>query len=352
MPDWTLPMQQTFEYYEVNPNTWKDDKKLDNVKSSSITRDSEVETLGSATFTVTDSVGECFIRIYLVTVQNGITEKHPLGTYLVQTPSSSFNGKVNTVSMEAYTPLLELKENPTPLGYSILKGSNIMEYVCRLTQENVRAPVVVIETDDTLTNDFVSNSDDTWLSFNKDLVSNAKYSFGLDELGRVIFLPEQETEYLQPVWTFDDDNSSILYPELTLDHDIYGIPNVVEVIYSSGTECYQVEVVNDDENSPLSTVNRGRRITYRDTNPSISGIPTKEQIQEYAERLLKKCSIVEYTVTFKHGYCPVRLGDCVRLNYTRAGINNVKAKVINQTITCRPGCPVTTTAVFTTNLWR
>lgn len=26
MPDWTLPMQQTFEYYEVNPNTWKDEK--------------------------------------------------------------------------------------------------------------------------------------------------------------------------------------------------------------------------------------------------------------------------------------------------------------------------------------
>lgn len=352
MPDWTLPMQQTFEYYEVNPNTWKDEKKLDNVKSSSITRDSEVETLGSATFTVTDSVGECFIRTYLITIQNGITEKHPLGTYLIQTPSSSFNGKVNTVSMEAYTPLLELKENPTPLGYSILKGSNIMDYVCRLTQENVRAPVVITEADDKLATDFISNSDDTWLSFNKDLASNAKYSFGLDELGRVIFMPEQETECLQPVWTFDDDNSSILYPELTLDHDIYGIPNVVEVIYSSGTECYQVEVVNDDENSPLSTVNRGRRITYRDTNPSISGNPTKAQIQEYAERLLKKCSIVEYTVTFKHGYCPVRLGDCVRLNYTRAGINNVKAKIINQTITCRPGCPVMSTAVFTTNLWR
>lgn len=254
--------------------------------------------------------------------------------------------------MEAYTPLLELKENPTPLGYSILKGSNIMDYVCRLTQENVRAPVVITEADDKLATDFISNSDDTWLSFNKDLASNAKYSFGLDELGRVIFMPEQETECLQPVWTFDDDNSSILYPELTLDHDIYGIPNVVEVIYSSGTECYQVEVVNDDENSPLSTVNRGRRITYRDTNPSISGNPTKAQIQEYAERLLKKCSIVEYTVTFKHGYCPVRLGDCVRLNYTRAGINNVKAKIINQTITCRPGCPVMSTAVFTTNLWR
>ena len=44
------------------------------------------------------------------------------------------------------------------------------------------------------------------------------------------------------------------------------------------------------------------------------------------------------------------MGDCVRLNYSRAGLTNVKAKVISQSIDCRPGCPVTETAVFTMNL--
>lgn len=32
MPDWTASMQQTFEYYVVNPNNWKDDYQLKNVK--------------------------------------------------------------------------------------------------------------------------------------------------------------------------------------------------------------------------------------------------------------------------------------------------------------------------------
>lgn len=352
MPDWTASMQQTFEYYVVNPNNWKDDYQLKNVKKCSINRDSTVETLGSATIDVTDYVGECYIRTYLITIQNGVREKHPLGTHLVQTPSSTFDGKKRDVSMDAYTPLLELKENPPPLGYSILKGENVMENAYRIIREHVRAPVVKTECDKTLFKDFVANTNDTWITFCSDLIANAKYGLDLDELGRVLFAPKQETASLQPMWTFTDDNSSILYPELTLKQDLYGIPNVVEVVYSSGKNYYSARVVNDDSNSPTSTARRGREIIHRVTNPELSGDPTEEQIQLYAENLLKELSTLESTVTYTHGYCPVRVGDCVRLNYTRAGLKNIKAKVISQSIKCETSCSVTEKAVYTTKLWR
>lgn len=351
MPDWTKSMQQTFEYYVVDPNTWKDTKKLNNVKSCTINRDSDAETLGSATIDVTESLGECYIRVYLITIQNGLKEKHPLGTFLVQTPSSSFDGKMRTVSMDAYTPLLELKESPPPLGYSILKDANIMENAYLLSREHARAPVVKTECSDTLYSDFVSNTDDTWLTFLIDLIANAKYTFMLDETGRILFSPKQDTASLQPVWTYQDDNSSILYSDLDIEHDIYGIPNVVEVIYSSGNDYYYGKAVNDDSNSPTSTVNRGREIIQRISNPSLNGDPTEKQIQEYAEQLLRELSTLEYTISYSHGYCPVRLGDCVRLNYSRAGLTDIKAKVIHQSIKCESGCSVTEKAVFTTKLW-
>lgn len=351
MPDWTKSMQQTFEYYTVDPGTWKDVKRLDNVKSSSINYDSEAETLGSASFDVTDSVGESYIRTYLVTIQNGVREKHPLGTHLVQTPSSSFDGKVRSVSMDAYTPLIELKENQPPIGYFIAKNQNIMSMAYRLASENMRAPVVMATSSDKLHYDFVSDTSDTWLAYLTDLIANAKYTFMLDEMGRVLFAPVQDTASLQPVWTFDDGNSSILYPELTMDHDLYGIPNVVEVIYSNGNDNYYSKVVNDDVNSPISTVNRGREIVHRVTNPEFVGDPTKYQIKEYAEQLLRNLSTLEYSVSYTHGYCPVRVGDCVRLNYSKAGITDVKAKIVSQSIKCEPGCPVTEKAVFTTKLW-
>ena len=352
MPDWTKTMQQTFEYYIVDPGTWRDTRKINTVISSSITRDSTLETLGSASITIAESLGECYIRIYLITIQNGIREKHSLGTFLVQSPSYSFDGKIKNVTLDAYTPLLELKENPTPLGYSVLKDENILDTAYRIVREQVRAPVVKPKKDEVLNTNFVANLNDTWITFVRDLIANADHSLALDDMGRIFFSPNQDTMSLQPIWTFDDSNSSILYPELSVDRDLYGIPNVVEVIYSNGNEYYYGKAVNDDPSSPISTVNRGRQITHRESNPSLLGSPNQDRIQEYAENLLKEMSSLEYTVTYTHGYCPVRIGDCVRLNYRRAGLNGIKAKVISQNIKCESGCPVTEKAVFTTELWR
>lgn len=351
MPDWTKAMQQSFEYYVVDPGTWRDIKRLDNVLTSSINRDAETETLGSLTLDVADPIGECYVRVYLITIQNGIKEKHPLGTYLIQTPSYDFDGKVKSVKLDAYTPLMELKEKKPPLGYSILENENIMEQAYLIAKDNLRAPVFRVDNEEILHQDFVANTDDTWVTFLSDLVANAKYSLGLDELGKVIFMPIQDTASLQPVWYFTDDNSSILQPNIEMTQDLYGIPNAVEVIYSTNKKYFYAKVTNDDPNSPISTVSRGREILYREMNPSTIGNPTQEQLEEYAKRLLRALSSLEYRLTYTHAYCPVRIGDCVMLNYTRAGIKNVKAKIVSQKIECVPGCPVTETVVFTNRLW-
>lgn len=349
--DWTKSMSQDFEYYTVNADSWCDTERLDNITSCTINRDSETETLGSASIDMTETIGESYIRVYLIATQGDETEKACLGTFLVQTPSSDFDGKLRTVSADAYTPLLELKENPPDLGYTVAQGKNVMQYAYTLTAEHARAPVVEPNCEIEMYSDFVANTDDTWLSFLTDLIENAEYKFGLDEDSRIIFMPDQEVESMQPVWTYDDDNSSILYPEISMDHDLYGIPNVVEVVYSSDTAYYTARVVNDDANSPISTVNRGREIVYRDTSPSLPGAPTETMIEAYAKTLLQSLSEVEYTLSYTHGYCPVRLGDCVRLNYEASGITDVKAKVTYQSISCEPGCPVSEKAVFTTKLW-
>ena len=277
-----------------------------------------------------------------------------MGTFLVQTPSYSFDGKVKAVSADAYTPLLELKEKHPPIGYYVSEGVNIMSTVGRLSREHTRAPIVGVSCDEVLNGDFVAMSSDTWLTFIRDLMAQAKYSFDLDELGRILFSRNKDMASLQPVWTYDDGNSSILLPDFSLDRDLYGIPNVVEVIYSGYTSPYTARVVNDDSNSPISTVNRGREIVHRVTDPSFTGDldPTKHQIDEYATQLLKELSTLEYTLSYSHGYCPVRVGDCVRINYSRSGYTGLKAKVISQSIKCDVGCQVTEKAICTTKFWR
>lgn len=351
MPNWTESMEQTFEYYTVDPNTWGNIERLETVTSSSISFDLSSETLGSASFEATDLFGEAYVRVYLVTIQNGVTEKFCLGTYLVQTPSSSFNGMYTSVSMDAYTPLIELKEKKPALGYYIPEDENIMEICCKLVDENVRAPVIYTTSRDTMYKDFVANSNDTWLTFIADAIANAKFTFLLDEMGRILFAPKQEASAMRPVWTFNDDNASIIYPEIDLDHDIYGIPNVIEVIYSEDNRNLVARVVNDDPNSQTSTVNRGREILERISNPEFPGIPTQSLLNEYAEQYLKEASTLTYTISYSHGYCPVRVGDCVRLNFTCIGLNGVNAVVQSQDIDCTPGCKVDETATFELKYW-
>lgn len=352
MPDWTAGMKQTFEYYEVDPFSWKKKRLLDNLKNATINRDNTAETLGSATIDSSNEYGEMYVRVYLITIQNGIKEDHSLGTFLIQTPHDKYDGKVHSFSYDAYTPLLELKDDSPPIGYFLPKESNIMSMAGSLCFDNTRVPVIFGSAEDELIDDFVAEPDDTWLTFITDLVANAKFRLGLDELSRIIFIPDTDTASLQPVWEYNDNNSSILYPDIDMERDLYGIPNVVEVVYTNALDAtVSVEIVNDDPDSPTSTVTRGRRVLHRETSPSFNGTPSESEIHEYAVGLLRELSTLEYSITYTHGYCPVRPGDGVLLNYNRAGLRNRKAKVVSQTIKCEPGCPVEETAVFTVKMW-
>lgn len=358
MPDWTKSMKQTFAYYEVDPITWKDKSELRNVTSCNMTRDSEEETLGSSSLESLDDVSDKYIRTYLITEQSGIKERIPLGTYIYETPSTRYDGRSRQVSQDGYTPLVELKETPPQFGFALMKDTPILSTAATLAEAHMRAPVVRGEDDKILTENFVSSEDDNWLFFVSDLVANAGYGLGLDEMGRLIFEKKRDTEVLSPVWIYTDDNSSILYPEIETSRDLYGVPNVVEVIYSrSDKPPLFARAENNDTNSIVSRASRGRDIVHRDTNPSIASdmTATDDNIQvllnEYANNLLKELSALEYRVTYTHGYCPVRIGDAVLLNYRSAGLDYVKAKVTRQIIKCQSGCSVQETAVFTKKLW-
>ena len=353
MPDWSQSMEQTFEYYTVDPNTWGDVEKLDTITSASISYDSSSDTLGSASFEATDVYGESYIRTYLVTVQNGVRERFCLGTHLIQTPSSSSNGMYTSAKIDAYTPLIELTENSPDLGYYIPEGEAIMNLVCTLTRQHLRAPVVDATDNIRMYKNYVANTDDTWLSFLSSAMANANFTYELDEYGRILFEPQQDARSMQPVYTFTDDNSSILYSDVDIEHDMYGMPNVVEVVYSDNNKYFTARVVNDDPNSPVSTVNRGRNLVAKVSNPDIMGaIPTQKLIDEYAEEYLRSASTLTYTIEYAHGYVPqVRVGRCVMLNFTRLNLTNIKAVVKSQSIDCTPSTKVDETASFEMKLW-
>ena len=350
--DWTKSMAQTFEYYLVDPVTWRDKKLLRKVTSSNITRDNASDLIISGSIETDEIYAEEYVRIYLVITQNNEVHKEPLATLLMQAPSATVNGKFKRCQSDGYSPLLELRDDNPDLGFTLPKNSNILDTVFLNTSSKCRAPIPTITFPvKTLYDDFVANADDSWLTFNKDLLAQAKHHYEVDAMGNILIAEDVKFESLRPVWKFTDDNSSILLPDVTITRDLYGIPNRVEVVCSTSSGYLMSVVENNDAKSPTSIQSRGRTILYRETDPSISGTPTQTILDDYAKQKLKDLSTITNTVSFSHGYCPARVGDAVELTYKVAGLDKVIAQIQSQTIDCRTGCKVTSTAAYLERLW-
>lgn len=346
MADWTSSMEQTFEYYTVDPTSWKERGRIDTVLDCSISHDFESDQLSTATFTITEALDECYIRPYLVVIQNGIKERFCLGTYLAQRTSSSFNGAYPEIEFEAYSPLQELDEKLPALGSYIPKGENILEQAYLRMGENMRAPIVRPSATAKLTDDFIAEDNDSELTFCRDLVAQAGYHLELDETGQVLFAPDTLLASMQPVWTYTDDNASIMQADISDTKDLYNIPNVVEVIYSGTSRVLTGIARNTDENSIVGIPRRGREVIKRITDPSFSGEPTAAMVQSFAEQKLEELSTLTCELNYKHAYNGVRIGDCVRMNYTAAGLTDIKARVTAQSFDCENSMQVSETAEY------
>lgn len=354
MIDWTKPMRQTYEYYTVDPASWGLVDKLNAVTESTIDRDAEKETIETIILQCDEELGESYIRPFLIAEQNSEVHREPLGTFLLQTNTDTRNDKRVSSDYDGYSPLIELKEKLPPIGYALRKGQRISNIVCELTAENVRAPLGgsldSLSGSDYLIENFVAEPDDTWMTFLNALLNKGGYRFGLDNIGRITFELKRNIKDMKPVYKFNDDNSSILLPSVSVNKDLYGVPNVVEVVYSTDTGYMTARARNTDIDSVTSVQNRGREIVHRVFNPDLLGEPTKSYLTEYAENLLRDLSTIEYEITFSHGYYPVRVGDCVLLNYESAGLKNIKAKIVSQSIKLQTGCIMEERAVYTVDL--
>lgn len=344
--DWTKSMKQDFEYYTVDPESWLDRERLECIVESDISRDLNTETKHSFRAVTTEPIGECYIRVYMIATQGMETEKIPLGTFLSYVPSIDFNGRLTKLDIEGYSPIIELREKVPPIGTYIAKNTNILTAVVSWLKLYTRAPVIYSDDTCNSTKNYVAETSDTWYSFISGVLEDNGYFLNVDALGQIYIDKEINPMYLQPKWTFADGKDSILCNDISINQDIFDVPNVVEVLVSDGNNNGFASASNDNPDSPVSTVNRGRIIAKRITNPQVG----LTGLQAYAKNELIKESEVETSVSYSHGYCPVNIGDCISLSNRKFGIDKLKLKVTSQSISCKTGCVVSETARSTVNL--
>ena len=111
-----------------------------------------------------------------------------------------------------------------------------------------------------------------------------------------------------PVARLDPISNDLLEPKIKITADWYNCPNVFQAVAGDVTGVAR----DDDPDSPLSTVSRGREVWKKESCTLSAG----ESVAEYARRRLKELQRVRQTVSYTRRYLPyVMPGDIVGLNY-------------------------------------
>lgn len=350
MTDWYKGKQIDYEVREVDPSTWRDGLQLMAAKDMEITRDDATSYREGIRLSVRDWSGpERYVRTYFLPTQHGETERVCLGTFLASRPRTSYNAN-RVYELSGYSPLMELSRGLLPRGYNAPAGSDAIAFAASTCARWCRAPVVRGQASYTLSSSYVASGQDNPLTFVQGLLACAGMEATVDAWGRIVFSPVRAAEALQPTWVFSDTpGHSILFPDVSEEYSWFDVPNAVEIVFEGQGATIVGRAENTAASSPVSSSSRGYEAGLREN----SAVPTtsQEAADAAAMRRLRELSQAERRLAYRHAYCPVRLGDCIQLDYTRFALR-AKLLVRRQVISCTSSsCSVDEQGTWTERLW-
>lgn len=337
MIDWTQPYYVEWRLVSVNRETWASTEVIPNVLSASITRDctDSCPLLESAKLKlISDSelFDSGWYRIEGLFVQDASMERIPINTMLCESSEGERNRGVIELSVNGLSVLYPAKERHLLAGSYIPKGADGAKKAAAYLRECTPAPVVV-DGSFTLDDPLVLDADISYIAAVWTILDAAGWCMQIDGDGTIHILEKPST----PDLSLDQANASILRPSVSFNRDISSIPNY----YIAVDGDIKGEALNDNPDSYLSTVSRGRVIDMIDRSPiRING----ESLERYARRKLEAESTVLKVYDYEREWWPgVYPFSIVRGSIPRAGLES-DMRVLTQSFECANGISVSETA--------
>lgn len=330
--DWSKGFSAEYELVTVDRDSWEDNTRLE-FMSGSIDRVADSELMESATITVTENIGEAWLRIYLVAHQNGGFSRTPLFTGLASSPERKIDGSRVSWDCDCYSVLKPAGDVLLERGYYAPAGSGAD--LARQLLSVSPCPVSVEGMSPLLSSSIVAEDGETCLSMATKVINALGWRIRISGDGSVV-LCEMGSESKAVFGSINDDSIEL---DITDTNDWYSCPNVYRV---SGEE-YGTAVVRDNSpDSQLSTVNRGREIWQEETGVVLNG---RETLVDYAARRLRECQSPSQKLNYnRRFYEDVTVGDIIGLNYPMHDLVG-NYRITSQSIELGYGCRTTEEAV-------
>ena len=253
-------------------------------------------------------------------------------TMLCESVTGSRDKSYITLNVDGLSVLQPASERHLLAGTYVPKGANGANQAAKYLRKCIPAPVVV-EGSFTLDDNVVLDADSSYIKAAWTLLDAASWCMQIDGDGTV-HIKEKPVD---PILSLDQANASILKPSTTFKRSIDSIPNLYIAV--DGDEI--AEAINDDPDSSLSTITRGRVIDKIDRSPvKVNG----ETLHNYAERKLEEESTIVKTYGYTREWWPdVYPFSMVRGSIPQRGID-ANMRVMSQSFQFGKGLAITETA--------
>lgn len=305
---------------------------LDNVNSFTMTYSSLTSLKCSVSAKLHDDSQINFLtdrlKITLVTEVRGYKFSFPMGIYLFNSPSCDRDGSVTTLigdtrSVALYSKLKIYQDDKITTDYELTAGTAILAKIINLlntTKYNFPESTKVLQSAKsyaigTSKLDIINDLLDV-LGWNSLSVDGEGYFYS--------------SEYVEPsnrnytISYTDEENQQIL-PNFTDEFDLSGIYNVFIGYCTIDGICYNYTYINDNEESPTSTINLGRNVCAdaKEFNECTSYADLQVKVRAWAaENTTKyhKCTFTTF-INPLHGYL-----DCILFKNSKVNMKGIETQ--------------------------
>lgn len=323
--DWQHGFSATYCLMTVNSETWADDEELEIVEGT-IERDEEAELIESASITLAESVGETWIRIYLQARQESDSEKVALFTGLTSSPERKLDGHRIAYPVECYSVLKPADDVLLLRGYTAPRGAGAA--LVKELLNVIPAPVAAEDASPALSENIVAEDGETRLSMANKILAAIGWRLRIEGDGSVTICDRAAESSVR----FDANENDVIETEVTDTNDWFECPNVLRAY----TEEAGTAVARDDDpESDLSTVSRGREIWLEETDVNLNA---DENIAQYAIRRLREEQQHARTLSYNRRFFDgITVGDIITINYPGYELTG-DYRIKTQSITLGYGC--------------
>lgn len=302
--NWESGYTSTFYACYIDPQTWNDTERFEIIEGSVDRTSDSLRQSASLKCTDYDQTTERWVRIYMDAVQSGDVSHTPLFTGIATSPSRDIDGAVEERELECYSVLKACEDILLPRGWYVPAGRNAVLAIKSLL-EVTPAPVDGDETASPLMQDaLIAEDDETNLTMIEKILNAINWQMQISGDGTIVLSPVS----VDPVAEFSPLALDIVETSLSVERDWFECPNVFRATLNEMSAVAR----DDDPDSPLSTVNRGREIWAQDE----ADLSDDETLAEYAKRKLKEAQAVAEKAKYSRRFLPyVNVGDVVRLDY-------------------------------------